>query len=82
MNLNIQIENYYKYNKVIAITKTVSSEYEKINILQDKIELIPNGVDYKRISNFKSFFDIRRKHNIQADSKIILSVGRNHPKKN
>ena len=79
---NLVINNYYKFNKLIAITKTVKKEYEKINISEDKIELIPNGVDYKRFKEFKSIFDIRRKHNIPHDAKIILSVGRQHPKKN
>jgi len=79
---NLVINNYYKFNKLIAITKTVKKEYEKINISEDKIELIPNGIDYKRIKEFKSIFDIRRKHNIPHDAKIILSVGRQHPKKN
>jgi len=76
------IDNYYKFDRVIAITETVKNEYKKINIPDNKIELIPNGVDYKRIKEFKPKNDIRREHNIPHNAKIILTVGRHHPKKN
>lgn len=81
--INKLIENNYcKFSKSIAITETVANEYKKINIPTNKIELIPNGVDFDRISKKKTKFDIREKHNISDNSKIILSVGRHHPKKN
>jgi glycosyltransferase involved in cell wall biosynthesis len=75
-------KNYYKFTKVIAITKTVEQEYKKLNIHSNKIELIPNGVDYERISDLTITFDVRKRHNIPSTAKIILSVGRHHPKKN
>ena len=75
-------KNYYKFSKLVAITNTVANEYKKINIPSNKIELIPNGVDFNRISKNKPKFDIREKHHISDNSKIILSVGRHHPKKN
>jgi glycosyltransferase involved in cell wall biosynthesis len=75
-------KNYYKFNKAVAITNTVANEYKKINIPLQKIEVIPNGVDFDRISKNKPKFDIREKHGIPDNSKIILTVGRHHPKKN
>jgi glycosyltransferase involved in cell wall biosynthesis len=75
-------KNYPKFSKVIAITKTVVQEYVKLNINIDKIELIPNGVDNKRFIEFTDSFDIRNKYNIPSKAKIVLSVGRNHQKKN
>lgn len=82
-NINNLVENnYYKFTKAVAITATVANEYKKINIPLHKIELIPNGVDFDRISRNKPKFDIRNKHGIPDSSKIILTVGRHHPKKN
>lgn len=75
-------KNYYKYSKTVAITNTVANEYKKIKVPTHKIELIPNGVDFDRISKNKPKFDIREKHGIPSNSKIILTVGRHHPKKN
>jgi glycosyltransferase involved in cell wall biosynthesis len=75
-------KNYYKFSKVVAITDTVANEYKELNIPPHKIEVIPNGVDFDRISNNIPEFDIRKRHSISDNSKIILSVGRHHPKKN
>ena len=81
--LNKLVEkNYYKFSKCVAITNTVAKEYKGINIPPDKIEIIPNGVDFDRISKNQPMFDIRKRHSIDVDSKIILTVGRHHPKKN
>jgi len=74
--------NYYKFDKVVAITNTVVDEYKGIGIPAYKIELISNGVDVDRISTNASVSDVRSKHCIPATAKIILSVGRHHPKKN
>ena len=82
-NINKLVEkNYYKFSKAVAITNTVANEYKKINIPLHNIEVIPNGVDFDRISKNKPKFDIREKHDISDNSKIILTVGRHHPKKN
>jgi glycosyltransferase involved in cell wall biosynthesis len=81
--INSQVENnYHKFRMLVAITKTVVGEYKKIDVPANKIELIPNGVDYKRIYKSSILFDVRKRHNIPESAQIILSVGRHHPKKN
>jgi glycosyltransferase involved in cell wall biosynthesis len=81
--INSQVENnYHKFRKLVAITKTVVGEYKKIDVPANTIELIPNGVDYKRFYNSSILFDVRKRHNIPESAQIILSVGRQHPKKN
>lgn len=73
-------QNYKKYSAAIAITETVRQEYLKLKVPSERIKMIPNGVDVDRLEgNFKQ--DIRKKHGIPSDSTLILSVGRNHPKK-
>jgi len=74
-------KNYLKYPALVAITETVKDEYKKIGVSDKNINLIPNGVDFERIANFAFTDHIRRKHNIPHSAKIILTVGRNHPKK-
>jgi glycosyltransferase involved in cell wall biosynthesis len=73
--------SYHKYSAFIAITETVRKEYLKLGIPDDKIACIPNGVDFERISGHPEADTIRSRYGIPAESKIILSVGRNHPKK-
>ena len=64
----------------MAITETVRQEYLKLKVSAEKIRLIPNGVDIDRLQG-NSKQDIRKKHDIPLESTLILSVGRNHPKK-
>jgi len=73
-------KNYKKYPAVVAITETVKQEYLKLKVPRERIKLIPNGVDIDRLQG-NSKQDIRKKHGIPPDSTLILSVGRNHPKK-
>ena len=73
-------KNYKKYPAVVAITDTVRQEYLKLRVSAERIRLIPNGVDINRLQGI-SKQDIRKKHGIPPDSTLILSVGRNHPKK-
>ncbi len=74
-------QNYKKYSAIVAITETVKKEYLSIGIPDEKIRLIPNGVDIERVHGFIGGEDIRDKHNIPLDAEIILTVGRNRPKK-
>lgn len=73
-------ENYMKYPAVVAITETVRQEYLKLAVPSERIKLIPNGVDIVRLQRI-SKKDIRKKLGISTDSTLILTVGRNHPKK-
>lgn len=73
-------ENYKKFTAFVAITDTVKTEYISIGAEDCSIKIIPNGVDVDRIHTFKGN-GIKKKHGIPEDSFIILTVGRNHPKK-
>lgn len=75
-------ESYKKFKACVAISKTVQDEYVEMGICEEKINMIPNGVDFERISNERSqAINIREKFGIPDDAKILLTVGRNHPKK-
>lgn len=74
--------NYGKYAAVVAISDTARQEYRRIGVPEDRIRLIPNGVDAARIADTPVNPDIRARHGIPARALTLITVGRNHPKKN
>lgn len=74
--------NYKKYSSLIAISDTVKGEYEKIGVPAEKIRSIPNGIDLDRVERLDGDKKrIKKCHEIPDSAKIILTVGRSHPKK-
>lgn len=68
-------------SKLIALSDTESDQYKNMNIENNKIEIVPNGihiVDYKDLCNKGEF---RKKYSIKDNEKIILYVGRLHKSK-
>ena len=67
-------------SKCIALTKTESDQYTKMGVPDDKITVIPNGINDVSPQNlppagqFRERYDIHEKH-------IILYVGRIHKRK-
>lgn len=68
--------------RLIAITPSVFNEYKALNIPDDRIYNIPNGVALDRFKTEIDRASIRKKYGIGEDETLILCVGRNHPKKN
>ena len=69
-------------SKAIAISQTVTEEYIHVGVLKNDVVEIPPGVDYHAFSDCE--IDVkaeRAKRDIPIDRTIIISVGRNHPKK-
>tara|TARA_R110002096_G_scaffold25004_2_gene78614 strand:+ start:43 stop:1251 length:1209 start_codon:yes stop_codon:yes gene_type:complete len=68
---------------LVATTETVKKEYEAIGISDDKIAMIPNGVELSRFSHFdQNKKSIREKLGFSGDDFVCVCVGRFHPKKN
>jgi glycosyltransferase involved in cell wall biosynthesis len=66
----------------IAISETVVEEYEAVGISRERTVTIPPGVDLDAFD--KEHVDpveIRKNFGLPQDRRIIISVGRNHPKK-
>jgi len=65
-----------------ATSKSVIDEYKKLGVDDKKIKLIPNFVNLEKFKN-SSFNknDFKKMYNLPPEKKIILTVGRNHPKK-
>ena len=78
--LNKNIEYSIRHaDLVTAIGSSTHQDYIDIGVAEHKIVDIPNGVDLNRFHNKKP--DIRAKLGLRRDAKLLLSVGRYHPKK-
>jgi len=65
-------------SKVIAVTKTEAEQYKKIGVSEDKIVIIPNGVDLSLFHHLPKKGTFRDKYRISLDAKIVLYLGRLH----
>jgi len=65
-------------SKVIALTRTEAEQYKGMGVDEDKIEIVPNGIDLSEYDNLPERGEFRRKHSIRDDEKIILYLGRIH----
>ena len=68
-------------SKVIALTKTEAEQYKKMGVDEDKIEIVPNGIDLSEYENLPRRGEFRRKYSIGDDEKMVLYVGRLHRNK-
>jgi glycosyltransferase involved in cell wall biosynthesis len=65
-------------SKVIALTRTEADQYKKMGVDENKIEIVPNGIDLSEYDNLPERGEFRRKYLIRDDEKIILYLGRIH----
>jgi glycosyltransferase involved in cell wall biosynthesis len=73
-------EKYPLFDKVVALTDSVSDELEKI-VPEDKISVIPNGIKVEKYQRSYDRASIRRTLGVKDDEVLLLTVGRYHPKK-
>lgn len=68
-------------SKVIALSGFEAEQYGAMGVPEDKVVIIPNGIDLSDYSNLppKGFF--KNKYNIPEEKKIILYLGRIHKTK-
>jgi|Deesub1362A_J573_1020465.scaffolds.fasta_scaffold01100_3 glycosyltransferase involved in cell wall biosynthesis len=65
-------------SKAFALTRIEAEQYKKMGIKEDKIEIVPNGIDLAEYENLPEKGRFRRKYGIRDDEKIILYLGRIH----
>jgi len=63
-------------SKVIALTKTEAEQCKMMGVDEDKIEIIPNGIDLSEYENLPGRGEFRKKYLL--NEKIILYLGRIH----
>jgi len=67
--------------KVIAVTQTEAEQYKSMGVSEDKIEIVPNGIDLAEFDNLPAGGEFRRKYGLSGEQKIILYLGRIHQTK-
>ena len=63
---------------VFALTEVEKEQYLKMGVGEDKIEVVPLGINLEEYENLPDYGRFRSKFNISDDDKLILFVGRIH----
>jgi glycosyltransferase involved in cell wall biosynthesis len=58
--------------KVIALTEIEAEQYKKMGVDENKIEIIPNGIDFSQYKKLPLRGSFKKKFNISEDKEIIL----------
>ena len=68
-------------SKCIAVSKIERDQYLKMVVVENKIEIIPNGIDVSEYETLPRRGKFREKFGIAPDEKVILFLGRLHKSK-
>jgi glycosyltransferase involved in cell wall biosynthesis len=65
-------------SKVIALNRFEADQYRRMGVPEEKIAIIPNGIDLSEYANLPPKGAFKRKFGIPEEKKIILYLGRIH----
>jgi len=65
-------------SKVIALSRIEAEQYMDMGVPEEKIEVIPNGIDLLEYADLPPKGSFKIKFNISTDKKVILYLGRIH----
>ena len=65
-------------NKVFALTEVEKEQYLKMGINEEKIEIVPLGINIDEYKTLPAKGKFKSKYNISLDEKLILFLGRIH----
>jgi len=68
-------------SKVIALSDVEAEQYKIMGVPEDKIAIVPNGIDLSKYAELPPKGVFKKKFNIPEDKKIILYLGRIHKSK-
>jgi len=68
-------------SKVIALSRMEAERYRCVGVSDERISIIPNGIDLSDYTNLPSKGFFRKKFDIRDNKKIILYLGRVHKTK-
>ena len=69
------------FDRVVALTESVRSDFLELGVPDDAIVTIPNGVDLDWFAPDRDRADVRAELGWPQDRAVILTTGRNHRKK-
>ncbi|MFC2066085.1 glycosyltransferase [Chloroflexota bacterium] len=67
--------------RVIALNETEAKQYRNMGVSQDKIEIVPNGVDPREFESLPERGKFRAKYGLDKNHKVVLYLGRIHESK-
>jgi len=65
-------------SKVIALSPKEGEQYRAMGVPEEKIEVIPNGIDLSEYGDLPPKGDFKKRFGIERDEKIVLYLGRIH----
>lgn len=65
-------------SKLIALTKVEAEQYHTMGVNENKIEVVPNGIDLVGYNNLPEKGAFRTKYGIKSNQRIVLYLGRIH----
>lgn len=65
-------------SRVIAVAGIEAEQYKSMGVDEDKIEIIPNGIEPSEFANLPEKGRFRGKHGLGDDLRIVLYLGRIH----
>ena len=68
-------------HRVITLTETETEQYKSMGVSEDRIEIVPNGIDLAEFENLPKRGEFREKYGLNNNQKIILYLGRIHQTK-
>lgn len=68
-------------SRLIALTPTEAEQYKSMGVSEDKIEIVPNGIDLSEFESLPERGEFRKKYGLSDDQKIVLYLGRIHQTK-
>jgi glycosyltransferase involved in cell wall biosynthesis len=64
--------------KLIAVTPTEAEQYKRMGISEEKIEIVPNGIDLAEFENLPQRGQFRKKYGLDDAQKVVLYLARIH----
>lgn len=68
----------YDASKAFALTEVEKEQYLKMGISEDRIEIVPLGIDINEYNQLPNDGMFKSKHGISSEEKLILFLGRIH----
>jgi len=65
-------------SKVIALTQMEANQYKEMGVSEDRVKIVPNGIDLSEYDNLPNRGEFRNKYGIKSNEKIVLYLGRIH----
>jgi glycosyltransferase involved in cell wall biosynthesis len=74
-------KTYPLYDGLVALTESVRDDYLALGIPEQRVRIIPNGVDTTRFASTLRTPLFQERFGVSVKTRVLLTVGRHHPKK-